>query len=120
MKSICPTQIHSLKEDILLMDIREKFEFESYRANFENINNIPFSEIEEHLQDIPKDISLILICNNGLRSKTAAKFLRERDFPNVTYIEGGLVKWQQNGMTILGNPPDFISHSLSLTKDCNS
>ena len=44
----------------------------------------------------------------------------ERNFENVTFVEGGLVKWQQNGMKILGSPPDFISHSLSLTKDCNS
>lgn len=120
MISICPTKIKSLKEDFLLIDIREKFEFDTYKADFQDVINVPFSEIDENLEILPKHKLLILICNNGLRSETATKYLMERNFENIIFIEGGLLKWQQNGMEILGNPPDFISHSLSLTKDCNS
>ncbi len=120
MKSICPNKIQSLKEDFLLIDIREKFEFDTHKADSQNLINIPFSEIDENLEILPKNKLLILICNNGLRSETAMRYLMERNFENVTFVEGGLVKLQQNGMKILGSPPDFISHSLSLTKDCNS
>ena len=102
------------------MDVREKFEFETYSADLENIANIPFSELENEIENLPKDKTILLICNNGLRSKTAAKYLHERGFENLLYVEGGLVKWQQNGMKMLGNPPDFISHSLPLSKDCHS
>ncbi|WP_407936711.1 hypothetical protein [Kaistella yananensis] len=48
------------------------------------------------------------------------QFLTERGFSDVSYVTGGLVKWQQNGLPMTGTPPDFISHSLSDSKDCSA
>ena len=118
MSSICPSILTTLAEDFLLLDIRERFEFSTYRAEFPNYLNIPFSEFDEELPNLQRNSKFILICNNGLRSRTAVQFLTERGFTDVSYVTGGLVKWQQNGLAMAGSPPDFISHSLSLSKDC--
>lgn len=120
MKSVCPSSLFTETEKNLLLDVREKFEFDTYRAIFSHQINIPFSEFDDEINSISKNQKIILVCNNGLRSRTAAQFLKERGFHNVSYINGGLVKWQQNDLGIAGNPPDLISHSLSLTKECSS
>lgn len=120
MKSVCPTNLVSKNKDFALIDVREKFEFDTYRANSDGQFNIPFSEFDEFPGSFSKTQKLILICNNGLRSRTAAQYLSERGFTDVSSVNGGLVKWQQNELGIIGNPPDLVSHSLSLTKDCDS
>lgn len=118
MKRICPSILATSADDFLLVDIRERFEFNTYRADFRNYINIPFSEFDEELSALDKSRKLILICNNGLRSRTAVQFLTERGFADVASVTGGLVKWKQNNLAMTGTPPDFISHSLSLSKDC--
>ena len=64
MNSICPSQLASSGEDFLLLDIRERFEFNTYRAVFPNQKNIPFSEFDEELANLQRNRKLILICNN--------------------------------------------------------
>lgn len=118
MNNICPSTLTTLTEDFVLLDIRERFEFNTYRGDFPHYLNIPFSEFDEELPNLDKKRKTILICNNGLRSRTAVQFLAERGFTDVVSVMGGLVKWQQNGLPMTGTPPDFISHSLSLSKEC--
>ena len=120
MSSICPSSLTTLTENFLLLDIRERFEFNTDRADFPNYLNIPFSEFDEELPNLQRNRKLILICNNGLRSRTAVQFLAERGFTDVSSVMGGLVKWQQNGLPMTGTPPDFISHSLSDSKECSA
>ena len=60
--------------------------------------NIPLSEIEQKINEFPNDREVILVCNNGLRSSMAVKFLEKRGFNNLRFIEGGIVKWIQNNL----------------------
>lgn len=120
MKSICPNNIQTfIDEHLQLVDVRERYEFELYKINLPKIENIPFSEIEERFSDFNSEKKLVLVCNNGVRSKSVAKYLEDRDFNQIFYLEGGLVKWQQNDLPILGNPPEIISHSLSKNGECS-
>ena len=64
MNTICPSHLASLGEDFLLLDIRERFEFNTYRGVFPNQKNIPFSEFDEELPNLQRNRKLILICNN--------------------------------------------------------
>lgn len=77
MNSICPSHLSSSGEDFLLLDIRELFEFNTYRGVFPNLKNIPFSEFDEELPTLDKNRKTLLICNNGLRSRTAVQFLAD-------------------------------------------
>ncbi len=119
MKKICPNKINTINDkEILVVDVRENFEFKEYRIDVENIENIPLSEIDNKIQEFPDNREVILVCNNGLRSEMALKFLEQRGFRNLKFIEGGIVKWIQNHLKIIGNAPDIVSHSLSLDKTC--
>ena len=119
MKSICPNTFQTMiNKTIQLVDVRERYEFELYKMNLPIVENIPFSEIEELWSHFDADKKIVLVCNNSVRSKSVAKYLEDRDFNQIYYLEGGLVKWQQNNLPLLGNPPEIISHSLSITGEC--
>ena len=93
MKSICPSTFQTMiDETIQLVDVRERYEFELYKMNLPIVENIPFSEIEEQLTNFDADKKIVLVCNNGVRSKSVAKYLEDRDFNQIYYLEGGLVK----------------------------
>lgn len=119
MKKICPNKINEIiNRKRLIVDVRENFEYQNYRIDVQNMTNIPLSDIEQRINEFPNDREIILVCNNGLRSSMALKFLEQRGFNNLRYIEGGIVKWIQNSLKIIGNAPDIVSHSLSLDKTC--
>ena len=121
MKSICPNTFQTMiNETIQLVDVRERYEFELYKINLPIVQNLPFSEIEERFSDFDANKKIVLVCNNSVRSKSVAKYLEDRDFNQIYYLEGGLVKWQQNNLPLLGNPPEIISHSLSITGECSN
>ena len=120
MNTICPSHLASLGEDFLLLDIRERFEFNTYRAVFPDQKNIPFSEFDEELPNLDKNRKTVLICNNGLRSRTAVQFLAERGFTDVSSVMGGFFICQQNGLPMTGNPPDYKSNSHKLSKECST
>lgn len=119
MKKICPNKINTINGDVLLLiDVRENFEYQKYRIDVQNITNIPLSEIEHKINELPVNKEIILVCNNGLRSSMALKYLEQRGFNNLKFIDGGIVKWIQNNLNIVGIAPDIVSHSLSLNKSC--
>ena len=116
MKSICPNTFQTMiNETIQLVDVRERYEFELYKMNLPIVQNLPFSEIEELFSDFDANKKIVLVCNNSVRSKSFAKYLEDRDFNQIYYLEGGLVKWQQNNLPLLGNPPEIISPPLIVT-----
>jgi molybdopterin/thiamine biosynthesis adenylyltransferase/rhodanese-related sulfurtransferase len=62
------------EEDIQLIDVREKNEFE-----VKNLNgmNIPLSEIEKRIAELNPDLITVVHCKSGIRSKKAIEIIKE-------------------------------------------
>jgi adenylyltransferase/sulfurtransferase len=75
-------------EDILLIDVREEYEFEAF-----NIGgmNIPYTEIDELLTSFNKDRKIVIICQTGARSLNVLLRLKDK-FPglDIFNLERGL------------------------------
>ncbi|MBM4303019.1 MAG: rhodanese [Deltaproteobacteria bacterium] len=78
------------KEDILILDVREKDEFE-----YANIGgtHIPLSEFAQRFQELDSDKHWAVLCHHGMRSAQAVAFLRSQGFKNVQNISGGIEAW---------------------------
>ena len=51
--------------------------------------NVPFDEVENHLDQLPKDKTIALYCNTGTKSAEVAKQLESLGYENiVNSIEG--------------------------------
>ncbi|MBO9637557.1 MAG: rhodanese-like domain-containing protein [Siphonobacter aquaeclarae] len=82
-----PAALFPLEEDAVLIDVREVSEYEE-----ENIGgkNIPLSELENRLTDIPRNVPVYVHCQSGVRSRTAVRLLQDHGFRNVVQVRGGL------------------------------
>lgn len=69
-------------ESILLVDVREEYEFEE---DFVGGINIPLPDLPEKLTTMPADKTIVFYCRSGVRSLMAAKLLDKNNFPGKSY-----------------------------------
>lgn len=78
----------------LVLDVREASE---YRAgHVPGAVNIPLSEVESRIAELPKDRPIVVHCAHGRRGAAACSILGERGL-DVTNVEGGLTAWKDAG-----------------------
>jgi rhodanese-related sulfurtransferase len=78
----------------LLLDVREDSEFELGHAP--GARHVPLAEVPDHLDDLPKDSTIVCVCRSGGRSRRAGTFLLEQGF-DVVNLEGGMTAWASSG-----------------------
>lgn len=69
-------------EQVLLVDVREYYEFEADNFGGENI---PLSEIPENIETFPSGKKVVFYCNSGKRSLQAAKLLSESGYEGESF-----------------------------------
>ena len=91
IQGIIPVRIECRMKDKhkKYLDIREVFE--QPKINSENVIQIPLSDLDERLWEIPKDEELMVFCQSGKRSRKVVDLLqKEYGFENLKNIEGGI------------------------------
>ena len=81
------------KEDFLLIDVREPEEHEAF-----NIGGllIPLNTIFEKNSLIPKEKTVILYCQKGIRSMLAIQRLQQKfNYTNLLNLSGGMQEWKK-------------------------
>lgn len=76
-------------EQLVLVDVREKLEFYSY--NIGGIH-IPLGKLNDELEQLPEETTteIIVICQKGIRSRTAQTLLMQAGYTNIKNLKGGL------------------------------
>lgn len=102
-EEVCPTtSFNKLKDGALLVDIRERRETKEVSFDIENKLEIPLSELEERLDEIPKDQEIIMACLSGPRSLKATYFLLNNGYKKVYNMDGGITKWASKAFPTKG------------------
>jgi rhodanese-related sulfurtransferase len=78
--------------DANVIDIRSSEEWRTV-GNIPGATPIPDDQLESHLDELPKDERLVVVCGDGRRSAEVAGQLRERGY-NAASIEGGMAAWE--------------------------
>lgn len=84
-------------EGHLVIDVREGFEYVS--GHVPGARLIPLGRLPQHLNEIPKDRPVYLICATGNRSLSAAAFL-ERAGVDAYSVAGGTGGWMAMGRRV--------------------
>jgi len=95
-------RFNSQHGNLLLIDVRESFEWEL--GYIEGSLLIPLGEIWQRAEEIDPDREAILICEEGIRSSTAASLLLRRGFPRAANVPGGIGDWFKAGHPIVRLP----------------
>jgi rhodanese-related sulfurtransferase len=84
----------------VLIDVREPWEFQSGHAR--GAKNIPLGMLGKRLAEIPRNREILLICQSGNRSLTAASFLQKQGITQVFNVTGGTTVWRMHGLPLEG------------------
>lgn len=83
------------REHFTLLDVRTLAEHQM--QHLDGIC-IPLDELPQRSSELNPAIPVIVYCQSGKRSMTAARLLYERNFQSVAYLDGGIVSCQACGM----------------------
>ena len=83
------------------VDIRETYEYEG--GSIPGVINIPQSELESRLKELPSDQDIVVICRTGRRSAEGRDTLLNAGFKNVTSMAGGVSDWKDAGYPFNGD-----------------
>ena len=100
IKSLTRAEIPS-NHNLLIIDVRQQHEWDS--GHIDGAVHIPLARILDHpdeIKELAKSTPLLIYCQHGIRSLTAAKFLKTLGFISVANLKGGLVAWDG----IISNP----------------
>jgi rhodanese-related sulfurtransferase len=95
---ISATELNQLmqKQDIFLVDVHIPQQRHIKGTDL----FIPFNEVKEHTDKLPKDKStpIYLYCEGGPMGNAAARSLYEFGYRNLTNLEGGTEAWKKAGL----------------------
>ena len=77
-------------EDVFLLDVREPDEVEEWAYPIGV--NIPLGQLRDRLDEVPRDVTVVVACHMGGRSATAAQALSEAGW-TAENLTGGAVAW---------------------------
>ena len=81
-----------------LLDVREPWE---YRAgHVPGAELIPLGELEQRVNEVPRDRAVLAICHSGQRSLAAAGYLLQLGYPSVSNVDGGTAAWIERGFPV--------------------
>ncbi|GFK93937.1 NADH peroxidase [Fundidesulfovibrio magnetotacticus] len=61
-------------------------------------HNIPQGQLRERLDEIPRDRTVVLVCNTGIRSYEGQITLEQAGFRDVLNVHGGMAGLKQSGL----------------------
>lgn len=91
VRRLVPAELRTLLGQVAIVDVRAPAEYAV--AHLPGAINIPVSEIQRRLSEVPSDRMVVFICRSGARSMTASAIATRAGFENVAHLEGGLLSW---------------------------
>jgi rhodanese-related sulfurtransferase len=85
----------------LVLDVRDAGEYEA--GHIIDARSIPAKEVAQRADSLKKykEKPVVICCESGLASATAAKVLRGLGFNKVATLRGGLRTWRQENLPLV-------------------
>lgn len=100
VKDLSVEELNQLKESVVLMDARQRKEFEV--SHIPNAIWVGYDEFEENkVAHIDKSATIVTYCSVGYRSERVGEKLQQAGFKNVYNLKGSLFQWVNEGYPIV-------------------
>jgi hydroxyacylglutathione hydrolase len=86
------------EQNAYLLDVRGADEY--YDRHIPDAHLMPMGRVLGCLDELPRDLLLIVQCGSGVRSQVVASLLQRRGFTNVSNLKGGIDAWENAGLPI--------------------
>lgn len=109
-------ELKEQKEEVVLLDARQKKEFEV--SHIEGARFIGFHDFEkEKLKGIPKDAKIVLYCSIGYRSEKVGEKLKRLGYTNVFNLYGSIFEWVNVGNEVVDKNGKTVKKIHTYNKD---
>ncbi|HEY1286149.1 MAG TPA: rhodanese-like domain-containing protein, partial [Solirubrobacterales bacterium] len=86
-------------DGLLVLDVRDEDEYAE--AHIPGSVNLPYGELPERRDELPRDRAIAAICSGGKRSGLAASILQREGFEEVLHVaDGGVGTWRRAGRQV--------------------
>lgn len=79
------------RDALILLDVREPNEFAF--AQIEGSLHIPLRQLPERVDELDKNLDIVVLCHHGMRSQQACLFLEQYGFDRLYNLKGGIDAW---------------------------
>ena len=102
-KNVSPQGLSALvnQQNARLIDLRDVAEFKT--GHISGSQNIPFSRIDEHMEELKKDLErpIVVICNIGHAAGAVGSKLKAAGLTQVYRLEGGISGWKSQSLPLV-------------------
>lgn len=91
---------------VIVIDVREPEEYKA--AHIAGLPLIPMGNIIDIIDQLDKSKEYVFVCRSGRRSFEVAKFFRANGFERVHNFKGGMLDWQEQGLTVAEGEGNII------------
>ena len=94
MKEISSEELNNILKSngqVFILDVREPMEI-GYGA-IPTSHLIPMNQIENRLEEIPKNKKVVVYCRSGSRSSEVVSQLKRKGYSDIFNLKGGILKW---------------------------
>ena len=74
-----------------LLDVREPWEYSTARLTGATL--IPLGELAQRVDEVPRDVDIVVYCHHGMRSARAVATLRRAGWTRAINLTGGIDRW---------------------------
>jgi rhodanese-related sulfurtransferase len=85
-------------EPPLVLDVRENHEWRLVRIAV--ARHLPMNDVPAHLDTLPRDRAVVVMCAHGSRSYSVAAWLIEQGI-NASSLAGGITQWVARGGSVV-------------------
>jgi sulfur dioxygenase len=96
---VSPQWVAANRDAVHILDVRTRHETNEEGARIKHAQLVPIDELRSRLSEVPRDKPVMTICRSGKRSVLAFTILREAGWEKVANINGGLLRWQAEGLS---------------------
>ena len=83
----------------MVLDVRDDDEFAE--GHIPGSVNLPYGELPDRQDELPRDRAIAAICSGGKRSGLAASILQREGFERVVHVaNGGVGTWRRSGRPV--------------------
>ncbi|MCJ7448226.1 MAG: T9SS type A sorting domain-containing protein [Bacteroidales bacterium] len=93
-------QIINTYQNIIILDVRDRSYFES--GHLTGAVSMPLVEFEKGISSFKKDMTFIVYCQNGRKSRVACETLMKKGFKSTFNLVHGIYEWQETGYPVTG------------------
>ena len=99
-----PTEISAAQayekyqQGAFILDVRSQDEWN--QGHIARSTLIPLDDLQNRLNELPRDQDIVVVCRSGVRSKEGAAILQQAGFTRVSCMTGGLQAWVAAGYPV--------------------